>query len=330
MSPRPLAERNLPGDVAAAHVVGGHARPGRLRDRQIEGAVKRRHPGHEVERGAVRVGPSQRDQDRRREGGHVEPAGVRIEGAAGPARAALEARHGDRAALAGRRVDRPVLVRGQDAFRLGANLGREVDHVGNLHALAVERRRPGGEGLGGRGLLAGDAGLGDLELLDRPHGFSRLAVEDVEERLLARQHRRLHRALADHDVAQHGRRGEVVVPEAVVNGLEVPAAFARLAVDRDQALREQVVAAAVAAVPVVGRRAGRQVGEAEFLVGAHQAPDVRAAGDSPGLVLPGVRPVLAFPGHGVEGPELPAGPHVEAADVAWRSVVRPERSVRDG
>ena len=115
-----------------------------------------------------------------------------------------------------------------------------------------------------------------------------------------------------------------------MNGLEVPAALARLAVDGDQALGEQVVAAAVAAVPVVGRRAGRQVGEAELLVGTHQAPDVRAAGDAPGLVLPGVGSDLPLLRHGVEGPELLAGPHVEAADVAGRSIVGTERTVGDG
>lgn len=44
---------------------------------------------------------------------------------------------------------------------------------------------------------------------------------------------------------------------------------------------------AVAAVSVVGWSARGQVGEAEFLVSAHQAPLVGAAGDPPGLVLPG-------------------------------------------
>ena len=102
-----------------------------------------------------------------------------------------------------------------------------------------------------------------------------------------------------------GLVGKGWVPEAVVDGLEVPAALAGLAVDGDQALREEVAAAAVPAVPVVGRRARRQVGEAEFLVGAHQAPDVGAAGDPPGLVLLGVGPELALRGDGVEGPELP-------------------------
>ena len=330
MEARPLAERDLPGDVAAAQLVGGDPRPGRLGDRQVEGAVEARDPSHEVEGGAVRVRTSQRDQDGRRERRHVEPSRVRVEGAAGPARAALEAGHGDGAALAGRREHGAVLVGGQDALRLGANLGREVDQVGELYALAVEGRRPGGEGLCGRGLLTGDAGLRDLPFLDRPYRFARLPVEDVEKRLLAGQHRRLDRATVDLDVAEDSRRGEVVVPEAVVNGLEVPAALACLAVDGDQALGEQVVAAAVAAVPVVRWRAGRQVGEAELLVGAHQAPDVRAAGDAPGLVLPGVGSDLPLLRHGVEGPELPAGAHVETADVAGRSVVGTERTVGDG
>ena len=111
--------------------------------------------------------------------------------------------------------------------------------------------------------------------------------------------------------------------------LEVPAPLPGLAVDRDQRLGVEVVAEAVSAVPVVGRRAERQIGEAELRVGAHQRPHVRVAADLPRTLLPGITAGFALPRDRVEGPELLAGADIESAHVARRRLGR-ARTVRDG
>ena len=100
----------------------------------------------------------------------------------------------------------------------------------------------------------------------------------------------------------------------------MPSPLTRLAVERHQGLGEQVVAQPVAAVPVVGRRAEGQVDETEFLVCRHQRPDVRVAGVLPGLVLPGLMPVLPRLRNRVEGPAQFAGHRVETAHISGRRV----------
>jgi hypothetical protein len=64
------------------------------------------------------------------------------------------------------------------------------------------------------------------------------------------------------DVGEHRGRRHVVIPDPVVDELEVPLALAGLQVDAHQALAEQVVAGAMAAVEVRGRCLDRQVHEA--------------------------------------------------------------------
>ena len=76
----------------------------------------------------------------------------------------------------------------------------------------------------------------------------------------------------------------------------------------------------LAAVPLVGGAAERHVDEAQFLVGAHQAPRLGAAGVLPRLALPGLDARLAGTRHDVEGPAQGAGADVVAADVAGRQV----------
>ena len=100
----------------------------------------------------------------------------------------------------------------------------------------------------------------------------------------------------------------------------MPLALARLAVESHQALGEQVVAQPVAAVPVVRRRAERQVDEAEILIRRDQRPDVRVARVLPGVVLPGLVTVFPRLRNRVEGPAQFAGHRIEAADVSGRSV----------
>ncbi len=206
----------------------------------------------------------------------------------------------------------------QDLFRLPAQLRRVVDQVVRRHALPVERQRAGGEGLGRRGPLAGHVGRRHGAFLDRPDRPARLPVENEAEGLLRHLSDGPDPASADGDIHQVRRAGQVVVPQAVMDDLEVPDPSPRARVQADQAFREEIVPLAMAAVPVVRGRAHRQVDVAELRVVAHRGPDVRVAGVAPRLVLPRLVAELAGLRHGVEGPELPAGAHVEAAHVARR------------
>ena len=108
----------------------------------------------------------------------------------------------------------------------------------------------------------------------------------------------------------------------------MPLPLAGPGVQRDQTLGEQVVAAPVAAVPVVRRRRHRQVDEAELVVAAHHRPHVRVPGVLPGAVEPRLVAELAGLRNRVEDPAHLAGAHVVAADVAGRHLRSP-RTVRD-
>ena len=104
----------------------------------------------------------------------------------------------------------------------------------------------------------------------------------------------------------------------------MPDAAAGLALQAEQRLREQVVARPVPAVPVVGRRGGREIGVAQLLVGARDGPDVAGAGVLPRPVFPRVVPELARLGDGVEAPFQAPGDGVVAPDVAGRLVAAVE------
>ena len=178
--------------------------------------------------------------------------------------------------------------------------------------------------LGRRGLLAGHFGRRHGQLDDRPGRVAGLPVEDIEERLLGRLRQSTDRLAVDDDVGEHGRGREVEVPEAVVDGLEVPPPLAALGVEGEDRLGEQALARAVAAVPVVARGAGGGVDHPEFLVAAHPGPDVRGAGLGRFGAVPRVEAELAGLGDDVEAPAQGAGPRVVAADdPGWVAAPRP-------
>ena len=159
--------------------------------------------------------------------------------------------------------------------------------------------------------------LRDRPLLDRPDRLARDAIEDVDEALLAHLGYRPDGSAADRDVHQVGVRREVVVPQAVVHGLEVPHALPRLDVNGDQRLREEVVPQPVDAVVVVGGRSGRQIHVAELVVAGQHRPDVGVPRVAPRLVQPGVDAELVRAvRHGLKVPGVLAGPHVPGAHPA--------------
>src|SRR5207249_3237674 len=92
-------------------------------------------------------------------------------------------------------------------------------------------------------------------------------------------------AVPDH-LEKNWSRFQVVVPDVVMNGLEIPFQFAGLRVERDQTVTVKIGAFAVGTMEIVGRRTMRQIDKTRFRIQADQAPDIRS-----GTLLP----VVAFP-----------------------------------
>jgi hypothetical protein len=122
--------------------------------------------------------------------------------------------------------------------------------------------------------------------------------------------------LGDRD--ERRRRREVAIPEIVLHRLEVPDALARRGAQAEDRVGEEVVAVAVGAVEVIGRRARGRVQKAALLVERDARPGVGAATVLPRAFRPGVVAELARVRDGVECPLLRAGVDVERTDVAGR------------
>ena len=161
-------------------------------------------------------------------------------------------------------VNSPSLAASRTAcFSARLLLGRHerVDVV-RRERLPRERLRLGRERLRRRRHLAGDLALRDRALFDRPQ---RLAGQRARRRRgtrscpPARRCRRVAPVVSDGE--ELGRGGEVVVPEVVVHGLEVPLALAGARVEGDERVAEQVVADAIGAVEIVGGGAERHEDE---------------------------------------------------------------------
>ena len=197
--------------------------------------------------------------------------------------------------------------------------------------LVLEGRGLGGERLGRRQHLPLEISVGlHFALLDGPDRLAGGAVEDVGETLLADLRERLDRPAVDLDVDESRRGREVVVPDPVVDRLEVPDPLPGLGVDGDDALGEEVVAEAMAAVVVAGRRAGRQIDVAELVVGAQRRPDVGVARVAPRLVQPGIGAEVVGLRDGAEHPPHVAGARVDPLDPAGRCLPADDEVRDDG
>ncbi len=252
-----------------------------------------------------------------------EPAPLGIEGGARPVGPA-----------AGKRVeDRPLQARGREEALVAEPLelaaaavqvlgGRGVEVVlGEL--LRNQRWRLGGDGLRRPGALARHVARRDRALLHREERTTGLAVEHEDEARLGSLGHGVDGAALVHDTNQDGRRGQVVVPQVVVHGLEVPDALAGLRVEGHDGVRVQVRPGSVAAVEVRARGAHGQENPATGEVRGDGGPDVGGA-RAGGAGLPGLVARLALVGDGVEGPHAAAAAHVEGPDVA-RGRIRPDR-----
>ena len=130
--------------------------------------------------------------------------------------------------------------------------------------------------------------MGNRSFFDGPHGFTGDAVKNVGEGLLARLGDGFDRAAVDRDIKQIPCGWKIVVPETVMDSLEMPNSFACFCVDANEAFGKEVIAGAHATVPVIGWCTGRKVDVAKFFIDRHGAPHVRVAAVSPRLVVPAV------------------------------------------
>ena len=135
------------------------------------------------------------------------------------------------------------LVALEHVERLRPQLRREIDHVvRNAEYVAGIAQPVRRERLGRGGLLARHVGLRHRPFLDRPHRLAGHTIEHIEEALLGGDRDRLDRPAIDVDVGEDRRRGDVEIPDRMVDELEMPLAHAGLEIDRDQALGIKIVA----------------------------------------------------------------------------------------
>ena len=216
-------------------------------------------------------------------------------------------------------VNKPSLRALDDAFfHRGVLLRRAQPGVDVVHREREPRKRrgPGREGLGRPCLLPGDVALRHWPFFNRPERSTRDAVEDVEKTGLARQGDGVDALAVVADGHQLRRRHVVVIPQVVMDRLEVPEPLSRARIERDQAVREEVLAEPIATIEVVGRRSGRHVHDPALVVDREGAPVVGAADVLVRLLRPRVVAELSRPRNCMELPDLPAGDHVVGADVS--------------
>ncbi len=217
-------------------------------------------------------------------GRHVEDSRFRIERRAAPVGAAVGAGHVDRAFLAlrragdfRRRVDRAVVVLVDDFLRRRFQFRRVVEEIVVGDALLIERRRPARNRLRWRIPLARNFALRHGTFVDRPDRFACDAIQHERVRLLGDLRDGLDVAAVHSDVDEDGRGGEIVVPQAMMQRLEMPHALPGLRVEADDALGEEIVSVSRAAVIVARRFFSRQIDVAEFFVGAQERPHAAVA-----------------------------------------------------
>src|SRR5438046_9620384 len=98
--------------------------------------------------------------------------------------------------------------------------------------------------------------------------------------------------------------------------LKMPDSFACLSIQSNQAICEEIVADAVAAVEIKGGRARWNIDNSTLGIERHPGPIVRCAAGLPGVFGPSAIPKLPGMRNGVKRPAQLAGSNVESANVA--------------
>src|SRR5262249_25732315 len=127
---------------------------------------------------------------------------------------------------------------------------------------------------------------------------------------------------ADDDVDQAGCWRQVVVPQLVMDGLEIPLQFSRGRVHCDQRVSEEIVAGPISAVEIRSWPAHRQIENATFFINSQREGPHVVSGALPCAGLdrfgfePGFGPRLFAAGQCVKSPKLFAGARIIAMRVA--------------
>ena len=119
----------------------------------------------------------------------------------------------------------------------------------------MQRRGQAGEGLTLGDDLARHAALRNRAHLDRKEGLARSSIEQEQVSHLGRlgESRDAFAPSPSRMGVEHGLRGNVVVPQVVMHGLEIPRELARADFEGDDGARITIESVTLAAV-VVGRR----------------------------------------------------------------------------
>src|SRR6185312_9951121 len=182
--------------------------------------------------------------------------------------------------------------------------------------------------------------LRDLHLGDRVDRFAVLLADQVDPTGLLRLAHRFDLFAVHFAFEEDGRRRRVVVPEVVVDLLEVAVVFAGFGVEADDRGGEEVFTLTVFAGPRCRVRGGEEQ-QPGLRVHGRRIPDRGAAGFVGAAVLgPGVATEFArrrggpeapflFAGFGVEGGQTPADAVLAARTTDVDLVVVVERGARD-
>ena len=157
-------------------------------------------------------------------------------------------------------------------------------------------------GLRWRCCLAGYVAGGGGALFDGVNRCAADAIQEKQQAVLRAHGHRGHGCAADAGVEQQRRSLQVVVPDVVVNDLEVPQVAAGARVGGDDRAAEEIVAVAIAAVAVEGGSGKRHVEDAALGVDGHEAPDVDAGAPRGAVALPSVGEALAAARHAMKRP----------------------------
>src|SRR5205823_14269158 len=97
------------------------------------------------------------------------------------------------------------------------------------------------------------------------------------------------------NVHENWRWGQIVIPQIVMNELEVPLVLSGVRIDRNDRVTEEIGAGPIAAVVVSRGRAEGHIEDAACFIGGHvPAPNIRAGPVLPAIVEPGL--VTGFAG----------------------------------
>src|SRR4051812_46388321 len=120
------------------------------------------------------------------------------------------------------------------------------------------------------------------------------------------------------DRCKLGRRSRVVVPDVVMNGLEVPKVFPCTRVQSEKRIGIEIVARAVSAVKLVLRRRDRKIRNPSLRIDGDFSPNIYSAHVLVSIFGPSVVSRFAGPRDRMEYPGELAGANVEGPNVARR------------